>query len=72
MEPITKDQTENMILKNNITERVISDNKYAPTLVKTIVFGLITAILFAVVGVVLGVFDKKVENIGEVIINKQL
>lgn len=72
MDPINKDQAENMILKNNVSERTISDNKYAPSIVKTIVFGLVSAVLFAVIGTILGVFDKKVENIGDVIIEKQL
>ena len=40
----------NSILRNNVSERKISDERYAPMIVKSVVFGLITIILVGVVG----------------------
>lgn len=56
-------EIENVILKNNVKEREISDNRYAPALIKNIVFGLISLLLIAMVGTLTGVFDKKADNI---------
>jgi hypothetical protein len=38
---MTDDQTENRILRNNVSERDISDSRYAMKIVETIVFGAI-------------------------------
>lgn len=56
-------EIENAILKNNVQEREISDDKYAPMIIKSIVFGLIGLILVSVMGVIIGVFEKRVDNV---------
>lgn len=62
---MTEEQVENKILKNNVSERTISDNRYAPILVKQIVFGLVSMILITVVTMALGVWEKKANTFVE-------
>lgn len=59
MEPITQKDLELELLKNNKAEREASDGKYAPIIVKTILYGLLAALAS---GVVLGMGNLVTEH----------
>lgn len=63
---VNEDQMKNQILENNITERKISDDRYAPMLVKTIVYTFVGLILLTFVGILTGIVKTRSENIVQI------
>lgn len=59
---MNEDKLKIKILENNKNEREISDEKYAPIIVKTILFGIIgtlaSGVFFAIANTIINSIDK--------------
>lgn len=60
MANVTEDKLRADILENNVGERKISDEKYAPMLVKTILYSIMGALAS---GVVYGIVNNYISNL---------